>query len=168
VPPLQHPSKHGILCLMWFIRFQICQPGIWMVLNGFAGWSSTDLHSVTCTNARYAYRVCFGVPLMDLVPQNSRLGWLMQFVTPRIKGGINVRRRVRFLNGSLRTWTSLRRPSAKIHHCVLPSFTPLTRAAVFPRFLSATLHFTLGCSWPSINAALGMPDRTLSKKKNPK
>jgi len=51
--------------------------------------------------ARYHYRVCFGVPLMNLVPRNSRLDWLMCVVTslPRIVGGINVHREVGFLHG---------------------------------------------------------------------
>ena len=50
--------------------------------------------------ARYHYRVCFGLPLMNLVPRNSRLGWLMQVVTslPHIDGGINVRRKDSFLH----------------------------------------------------------------------
>jgi len=51
--------------------------------------------------ARYHYRVFFGVPLMNLVPWNSRLRWLMWVVTslPRVDGGINVCREVRFLHG---------------------------------------------------------------------
>ena len=42
-----------------------------------------------------------GVPLMNLVPRNLRLGWLMWFVTPfpRIDGGINSHRQVSFLHG---------------------------------------------------------------------
>jgi len=58
-------------------------------------------------------------------------------------GGINVRRE-KFSTRSLhRACTFLRRPSAKSHHCVLPSFTPLARAC-FSRFLTTTLQFPLG------------------------
>ena len=40
--------------------------------------------------ARYHYRVCFGVPLMNLVPQNSRLGWLScNFVTSNVSYAIS-------------------------------------------------------------------------------
>ena len=46
-----------------------------------------------------------------------------------------------------RAWTFPRRPSVKIHHRVLHSFTPLTRA-VFPRFLITTLPSHWGVVGP--------------------
>jgi len=60
--------------LMYFIRFKtdriVCPKYPRMVLKRIR------IRSVEET-ARYHYRVCFGVPLLNLVPRNQRLGWLM-------------------------------------------------------------------------------------------
>jgi len=65
---------------------------------------------------------------------SSRGFWKTDLQKPRelFKGGIKVRREVGFASRSLyRAKTFPRRPSAKIHHRVLPVFISLTRA-VFP------------------------------------
>ena len=74
------------------------------ILRFYVGFSRMVLKRICIQSipqtALYHYRVCFGLPLMNLVPRNSRLGWLMQVVTslPHIDGGINVRRKVSFLH----------------------------------------------------------------------
>jgi len=84
-----------VLCVL--LDCKQCLPRI---SRGCSSRKQICIQSLSQT-ARYHHRVVFGVPLVNLVPQNSRLGWLMWVVTslPRIDGGINVRREVSLLHG---------------------------------------------------------------------
>ena len=92
----------------------------------------TDLHLVSRTNCLVTLQGLLGGTSWTWYPET---GGSERFVTPlpRIIGGINIHRGFRFVHGLSVSLDLSKGPSAQIHHCVIPFFTHLTRAAS-PRF----------------------------------